>query len=369
MKRTLILFAICALIFSQPVFAHSRANAAEVTSGEEIQETPGQTEHREITVMVDGEKVVFDQPPVIENGRTLVPIRAVAEMIGAKAYWAGETQTARIARGGIAVDLKVGSEIMTVRELKTGKEREVKLEAPPVIHNNRVILPIRAVMEEFGYSVDWDKKSETINIIKPERDFSFSYGDDNSLNLYEYAPDGSWTQYKYNADGSLIIYENAIYGLLRQREFDADLKITKQIQYRADGSMKYFFEYDSNGGHIKTTEYNTDGSVKRWWTYDPVENGNYSRETLYGADGAVLCWWTYDYDINGNRLKETTYKADGTVDSWQLYEHHANGEYSRITLYNSEGVIIRVTEYDEKGNVKEIRTFDQNAFAPTILMN
>ena len=50
----------------------------------------------QVTVIVKGETVMFDQPPVIIDGRTLVPVRYVAEKLGCTVEWDGELQVAYI---------------------------------------------------------------------------------------------------------------------------------------------------------------------------------------------------------------------------------------------------------------------------------
>ena len=60
---------------------------------------PAMAEENTISVIVDNKNVEFDQPPVIEEGRTLVPLRAVFEKAGAVVDWNQETQTATIQRG------------------------------------------------------------------------------------------------------------------------------------------------------------------------------------------------------------------------------------------------------------------------------
>ena len=40
-----------------------------------------------VTVDLDGTKVPFDQMPVIENGRTLVPVRFIADSFGVNTDW------------------------------------------------------------------------------------------------------------------------------------------------------------------------------------------------------------------------------------------------------------------------------------------
>ena len=117
-----------------------------------------------VNVTVNGVMVTFDQSPIIVDGRTLVPIRAVAEQIGAEVRWNDSTQTATIIHNRVGVVLQIGNIIMTVRNLDSGVERQVKLDVPPQVYNSRTLLPIRAIMEEFGCKVGWDNVSNTVLI-------------------------------------------------------------------------------------------------------------------------------------------------------------------------------------------------------------
>ncbi|MBQ4347028.1 MAG: copper amine oxidase N-terminal domain-containing protein, partial [Firmicutes bacterium] len=46
-----------------------------------------------IRVFVDNNEIIFDQPPIIENDRTLVPLRAIFEALGAEVEWNSETRS------------------------------------------------------------------------------------------------------------------------------------------------------------------------------------------------------------------------------------------------------------------------------------
>lgn len=115
-------------------------------------------------VAVDDVLVKFDQPPVVVDGRTLVPIRAVAEQIGAEVRWNENTQTATVIYKGIGVALQIGNIQMVVRNLTTSEERQVALDVAPQTYNGRTLLPIRAILEEFGCKVSWDASSSTVVI-------------------------------------------------------------------------------------------------------------------------------------------------------------------------------------------------------------
>ncbi|MDR0490176.1 MAG: copper amine oxidase N-terminal domain-containing protein [Oscillospiraceae bacterium] len=118
----------------------------------------------QVRVIVNGVEVEFDQAPIIVDGRTLVPIRAVTEQIGAEVRWNGATQTVTVLYRDTGVALQIGNSYMTARNLDTGNERLVLLDVPPQLYSARTLLPIRAVMEEFGCKVDWDNASKTVII-------------------------------------------------------------------------------------------------------------------------------------------------------------------------------------------------------------
>ncbi len=111
-----------------------------------------------ITVKVNGQLVNFDQPPIIIDGRTLVPLRAIFEALGATVEWNGDTQTVTSKKGSTSVSLSIDSNAM----YKNGKA--VTLDVPAQLINDRTLVPARAVAEAFGCDVDWDSDTKTVTI-------------------------------------------------------------------------------------------------------------------------------------------------------------------------------------------------------------
>jgi Copper amine oxidase N-terminal domain. len=109
-------------------------------------------------VVLDGKEISFDVPPVIENGRTLVPMRAIFEALGAELYWNNDTQTASAFKGKIAVAVQVGN------YYANKNNSPVKLDVPPKIINNRTLIPLRFVSEALGCDVKWDEETMTVTI-------------------------------------------------------------------------------------------------------------------------------------------------------------------------------------------------------------
>lgn len=120
-------------------------------------------------VSVDGAILEFDQPLIIVSGATFVPIRAVAEQIGANISWDDATRNTTISFKDKVISFNIGNTKITVRNSNTGEEYEVDLDAPPQTVNGRALLPIRTVLEALGCGVDWNGETNTIVITTPTK--------------------------------------------------------------------------------------------------------------------------------------------------------------------------------------------------------
>jgi len=95
-------------------------------------------------------EIKFDQPPIIDNGRTLVPIRAIVEAMGATVDWVAASQTATIVKGAQTVKMQISNVTMTNNGVP------IQLDVPPKIVGGRTLIPARAIAEAFGAKVEWN---------------------------------------------------------------------------------------------------------------------------------------------------------------------------------------------------------------------
>lgn len=110
----------------------------------------------EITVTVNGEALEFDQQPIMDSDRVLVPMRKIFETLGAKVEWNGDTQTITSIKDDIVIIMQIGNNTITVND------GEFTLDVPPQIMSDRTLVPIRAVAESFRINVEWDEKKRTV---------------------------------------------------------------------------------------------------------------------------------------------------------------------------------------------------------------
>lgn len=116
----------------------------------------------EISVYCNNVPVEFSVLPLIEDGRTLVPVRPVLEAMNCAVRWNGEERSVRVQSGSIIITLWIDQDVMHV-EKNSGTE-DVLLDVPPQIIAGSTYLPIRAVVEEFGGAVQWNGDNGRIDI-------------------------------------------------------------------------------------------------------------------------------------------------------------------------------------------------------------
>ena len=124
------------------------------------------------TLIEDGKTLEksMDVKPIIENNRTMLPLRALAEILDAKVIWNDATRTASFTRDGLTALIQIdGNEIV----LSNGKT--IDLEAKPLNVNGRIYLPLVYVGQVFGLTsgnadddkendIEWKEESKTVTI-------------------------------------------------------------------------------------------------------------------------------------------------------------------------------------------------------------
>lgn len=103
----------------------------------------------------DGE-IIFDQPPIIENGRTLVPVRAIMETLGLDLEYDQKTQIIKATGDGHEILMKIGETTARV------DGEIIHLDVPAKIVNSRTLVPLRFIGEALGLDVVWDAPSRMI---------------------------------------------------------------------------------------------------------------------------------------------------------------------------------------------------------------
>ncbi len=116
------------------------------------------------TVYVNGTALVTDQPAIIVDDRTLVPLRAIFEALGAKVDWIQETETVLAQKRTTTISLQIESNRLYVNGVG------VEIDVPAQLVNDRTLVPVRAISEALGASVLWDQETSTVTIVGAQGD-------------------------------------------------------------------------------------------------------------------------------------------------------------------------------------------------------
>lgn len=111
-----------------------------------------------IYVTVDGATLKFDQPPIMQNDRVLVPMRLIFETLGATVEWDEYNQYVKATKEDISIAMQIGNNTM----VKNGQY--ITLDTAPILLNGRTLVPVRAVAESLEATVEWRGEINTVVI-------------------------------------------------------------------------------------------------------------------------------------------------------------------------------------------------------------
>ncbi len=163
-----------------------------------------------ITIYVDGEKIGFDVQPIIINNRTMVPMRAIFEALGAMVNWDNDTKTAFGETVDNFVEISIGNHYL----LRNGQN--VALDSPAVIVSGRTLVPVRAIAESLNCNVEWIEDLQVVDITSLGNDYSndmvvgtwefIGFIDD--FDDVEYYEDEEFRTFKFYNNGTVKITDN-----------------------------------------------------------------------------------------------------------------------------------------------------------------
>ncbi|WP_026895484.1 N-acetylmuramoyl-L-alanine amidase family protein [Clostridiisalibacter paucivorans] len=113
------------------------------------------TQVKEVNVLVNGEPIKSDVPSVIYEGRTLVPVRFVANYLNADVEWFQDDREVEINTADRQIVIKIDSPKVVI----DGQVKDMPYNIPPKIINSRTMVPLRFVSEALGFEVGWDQKN------------------------------------------------------------------------------------------------------------------------------------------------------------------------------------------------------------------
>lgn len=213
----------------------------------------------DIKVLLNDKYIEFDVKPQLLSGRTMVPMRAIFEALGAEIEWHEETRSVTAVKDGTQMRIVLDDNRMQVGY------RIIILDVPAVEIGGRTLVPVRAVSEAFDCTVGWDEKSSTVAIKTKDTDKLLSL-DSNyiSANKFE-SVDGKKTYIKRGltqvAGNKLIEWENSdvkdlyLSARVHHEMLDDDTEITLTVRVSEKAKRNEYTSYDTNVLLSKSSEF------------------------------------------------------------------------------------------------------------------
>ena len=249
-------------------------------------------------IRIDGEFIhISDQQPVIINGRTLVPLRAVMEPLGFIVEWDDNTRIARLTKytnnvRTQVIQVEIGSPVLTVAP--TPATGPVILDVPAQIMNGRTMVPLRAISEAGGFEVNWDAVNRIVDIR--------SNNNENSIN---------------NATVPPPVVEPTVYNETQTAEpFDVEWFERRVFE---------LVNYERTSRGLRALEWNDAlAAASRVHSYDMARNNFVAHR---GSDGSMMTDRARRFGFNGTATENVTAGAmtpERAVQNWMNSTSHRN---------------------------------------------
>ena len=119
--------------------------------------------YRVIDVIVNGRTLDLDVAPVIVNDRTMVPMRAIFEALGAEVNWI-PAGIIIATKDELMITMQIDNQNMVIQRAGNTDREVLTLDAPPFISNDRTLVPARAVSEALRAEVEWIPETRTVTV-------------------------------------------------------------------------------------------------------------------------------------------------------------------------------------------------------------
>ncbi len=191
--------------------------------------------NEEIKVYLEGSKISFDVQPQIINGRTMVPIRAIFETMGATVTWDDATKTAISTKDGTTVKMTLNSTTEYINNTA------LEMDVTPVIIDGRTLAPARYVAEAFGYYAGWDAPTKSVLISKTQNPDISQIKDGTRKNPYKFGDKIRINVFKINATEPKSTFDITLKGILSPEEMENKINNSDYYTYDED---KYYLNCD-----------------------------------------------------------------------------------------------------------------------------
>ncbi len=369
-KRLLLMTMAAGMLSAVPVFA------ANVSMSLFYNGKSHAYSAKEIIIKIDGETVTpKDMPAVAIDGRTLLPMRQIAQELGCEVTWNEEAKQVYVINSTHTLVFTIDS----MTGYKNGAT--FTMDVPPMIINDRTMLPVRALANALDLDIQWEDATRTVAITTEKKDTTPTDSTTPvTLSKVTVPMDKAAEQiFTIQASGAISSY---------QEVYVADDKVVLDF-YGARNGLEANLTATNSGvvSAIRTAEHTTeDGTVYTRVVLDLSRKRNYT--VTQSTDKTKLTITIQSVAVRDDTLKHMTYEEDDDelyldkekeiqTGSVQVNDHYLDG-YTDIVLpgdyaddygcgtYTIGGEVIDSIEVSTSGGKTTLRFYQNRISCYTI---
>ena len=280
-----------------------------------------------IYVTVDGATLDFDQPPIMQNDRVLVPMRLIFETLGATVEWDEYNQYVNATKDDINITMQIGNNTM----VKNGQY--ITLDTAPILLNGRTLVPVRAVAESLEATVEWRGEINTVVIeqkVLPKR-----YATETVV----YAPNArniitdKDNNIYYTQFNKVMVYKNGIASVYADIEKDFNDLDASHIVNEDDTSSNDGVPIRFRNGQVVALVYNKETDSILAMLSGSVYSTNYNYNRSYTA--AIVDLTNHKLLAYGDYVDSVYYRNLCVIDDNYLYIPDTYTKIAKVSLSNT----------------------------------
>ena len=290
----------------------------------------------DIRVKLDGKPISFDVAPRIINDRTMVPLRAIFEALGATVIWDGETQTVTSTKNHTTIILTINHSLMYVN----GKG--IVLDSPACLIDGRTLVPLRAVSEAFGTDVEWVDSERTVLLTTSSHYYLDGVSVDDVITYFgEVCLDSEYSVGATSTPNLIHKWEEPVYYCVYGTPTQKDLIAIEELALQLNSIDGFPGFYPGTAENCNTAMYfcSSGELINRLGSnFNSHHYGGfvyrYSNHAIY--DGVICCRNDIPQDERISVIKEEIYGVLGPAQDTVLRQDSILYQYSNSNLELSD---------------------------------
>ena len=300
----------------------------------------------DIRVVINNQELFSTDKPIIVDGRTMLPVRAIGEALGCEVIWVSGTQTANLRNESTIVSMQIGNTNITRVKRTNMEQKLLQTDVAPMIINDRTYIPVRAFAEAMDAVVGWDSTTRTVLIVY---DTTLRYVGNYSVETY--AGNGERQKHDSGLSTMSFISPEGICMDDNGKIYVADSGLIRSIADGKSSTVEFEPSYITanlvrcykKDLYVLTNEFQNSDGVKYYGIV---------KLTQQGAEGVFVTEATYskipDFDISADGKLYVLYNNVGVGKNYLGRLNLQSGDIEYLTELDAG---VKALTVDDKGNV------------------